>query len=204
MSDKRSELNLHVAKSLIQFIVVLFFGALVADFYKRVERQRTENDRLAHFREDIRKRLGEAYQQAKKCRSKLRASGITTQHCDSMAAMEQLGIDAYRCQCELLNEVQLDLEKLWHEVDCFRCAFTHDKDIVNRIKIMSGFIRKVVDEYEANWCNLSSVCKEERTIPKLKMLAHLVGKSTEGWFREKFCDRYSEAIDFIRRDELRP
>ena len=201
-SPNQDELNLQLAKSLIQFIVILFLGALVADFFKRIDRQRGEEEHLALFREDVRKRLGDCYQHAKKIRSQLRAAGITPQHCDSTTPMVQSAIEAYRCQSEQLNEVQLDLEKLWSEVDCYRCAFTHDEEIVRRIRVMSGFLRKVVDEYEENWRNLASR-PSDGPPPQLQNLGHLVGTSTKGWFREKYCDRYSEAVDFIRRDDLR-
>jgi hypothetical protein len=64
---------------------------------------------------------------------------------------------------------------------------------------MSGFLRRLIDEYETNWCVL--VKREEALqAPQFKYLQHLVGSSTEGWFKEKFCDRYSEAVELIRLD----
>ncbi len=41
-SARKTDLNADLARSLIQFNVVLLFGAMVADFYKRSERQREE------------------------------------------------------------------------------------------------------------------------------------------------------------------
>ena len=202
ISEKKSDIQLHLAKSLIQFLVILLLGAFVADVVKRIDKQRRDDEQLATFRNDIRKRLDDCYQLAKKCRSQLRGAGITPEGCDCPANMSEDCQTAYREQMEQINEVQLDLEKIWHEIDSFRHAFSEADNIIRRVQLMSGFLRKLVNEYEANWCLLGSPADAIKA-PKFKQLPHMVGPSTEGWFKEKFCDRYSEAVDFIRRDSLR-
>jgi hypothetical protein len=199
--DKRA-LNAQLATTLIQFVVILFFGALVADYFKRIETQRKDDEALAMFRDEIRERLDECYQQVKQCRSRMRSAGVAQElcHCNERVTPECL--EAYRSQMERLNELQLDLEKVWHEVECFSTAFQEAKAIINRIKIMSGFLRRLLTEYEEHWSSLRGGSEESSERP-LESLKHFVGPSTEGWFRSKFCDRYSEAVDLIRRDTLK-
>jgi hypothetical protein len=103
---------------------------------------------------------------------------------------------------EALNEVQLDLEKIWHEVDSHRSAFSDPDGVIRRVRVMSGFLRRILDEYESQWPRLSGQ-QGSISLPPLKQLAHFVGPSTKGWFKDKFCDRYSEAVEILRRDILR-
>jgi hypothetical protein len=111
-------------------------------------------------------------------------------------------IEAYSCRMEVLNEVQLDLEKLWQEMDCFRCAFSSPDRLLKRVKIMSGYLRRLIDEYEENLPILKN-SRDELSLSELKALRQFVGSTKEGKFRQQYCERYSEAVRLIREDSLR-
>jgi hypothetical protein len=65
VSGSKADIQKHLANTLIQFIVVLVFGAFVADWFKEREKSRRDHELLAVFRDEIRKRLGDCYQSAK-------------------------------------------------------------------------------------------------------------------------------------------
>jgi hypothetical protein len=201
-SDAKADLQKQLANTLIQFVVVLVFGAFVADWFKEREKNRRDQEQLAVFRDETRKRLGDCYQAAKRARCILRGAGFIPELCDGQRPVPECCLQPYRAQMEAVNEIQLDLEKIRQEIDSHRAAFSDPEGIIRRIQIMSGFLRKIVNEYEAQWPCLSGQ-QGSISLPPLKQLAHFVGTSTKGWFKEKFCDRYSEAVEIIRKDTLR-
>lgn len=222
-SANRPEIEAEAAKGLIQLFVVLLLGATInealkarerrtleaekeqdrqrQDAEKEHERQRKEEERLAVFREGIRRRLSESYQGVKRCRSMLRANGFTPEIIVPGIELGEGDIwKAYRCQLEAINEVQLDLEKLWHELDCFRFAFTRAQDVIRKIKLMSGYLRRLIDEYEVNCAastrkNVAFVHSE---------ISEFVASTKDSSFKRRFCDVYTEAVNLISEDLLSP
>jgi hypothetical protein len=204
-SPNRAEIRLELAKSLAYLLVVLLLGATVTEAIKERDRQRRESEALAVFRNDIRKRLTEAYQAVKRCRCLLRVAGVTTEGLISYGQMNAEALTTYKCQLEEINEIQLDLEKLWQELECFRQAFSSSHAIILRVKVMSGYLRRLIDEYENN-CTAFYQETNSQGLPKpsFSQLEQLVHSTKGSKFREKFCDRYSEVVELIRRDLLKP
>jgi hypothetical protein len=222
-STNRAGIESEVAKGLIQLFVVLLLGATVNEalkarerrtqeiekerdrqrqnLEKENERQQKQAERLAVFRETIRRRLSDSYQAVKRSRGIIRTAGITP---ETLSLGIKIGatpvMTAYRCQLEALNETQLDLEKLWHELDCFRGTFTRAPDLIRRIKLMSGYLRRLVDEYEAN----CSVSLREDGVFLYSELGGLVASTKDSKFKNRFCDVYSEAVNLISEDLLSP
>ncbi len=222
-STDHAAIEAEVAKGLIQLFVVLLLGATINEalkarerrtlevekererqrqnLEKEHERQQKEAERLAVFREGIRRQLSESYQAVKKSRSMMRAGGLTP---EAIAFGIEVGEAStwtvYRCQLEVINEIQLDLEKLWYELDCFRFTFTRAQDLIRRIKLMSGYLRRLLDEYETN---CSAPTKQD--VPFLySELTELVASTKDSKFKRRFCDVYSEAVHLIREDLLSP
>jgi hypothetical protein len=200
--DDKAKVKIEVIKALLSLPIVLVLGSIVSQLFKYVDQRREDSNSLAIFREDLRKRLGEAYAKAKECRRLLRMAGFTEEIFGKPVPKSQQLIEAYSCRMEVLNEVQLDLEKLWQEMDCFRCAFSSPDGLIKRVKVMSGYLRRLIDEYEKNLPVLKNG-NDELSLSNLEALRQFVGSTKEGKFREQYCERYSEAVRFIRQDTLR-
>lgn len=199
---ENTEIKTQLAKSLIQLLVILITGTLISQFVKEVDRKRRNSETLAVFRNEIRKRIDNCYQSVKSYRSKLRGSGITPELCRMPDQMSTGNIESYRCQMESINEVQLDLEKIWHEVNSFSGVFSEPDQILKRVKVMSLYFRKLVDEYECNYCYLIAE-RDSISPPSFKKLENLVSTTKEGEFKKRFCDRYSEVVGLILTDAIR-
>jgi hypothetical protein len=200
--DDQARIKIEVIKTLLSLPIILILGGIVSELFKYIDRQREDSKSLAIFREDIRKRLGEAYAGAKRCRRLLRVAGFTEEFFKDPITLTKEHMDAYSNQLEVINEIQLDLEKLWQEVDCFSCAFSSPNALIKRVKVMSGYLRRLIDEYERNWTILQET-RTELPLSNLTALRQLTGPTNVGKFREQYCDRYSEAVRIIRQDLLR-
>jgi hypothetical protein len=75
--DDKAKVKIEVIKALLSLPIVLVLGGIVSQLFKYVDQRRDDSNSLAVFREDIRKRLSEAYAKAKECRRLLRMAGIT-------------------------------------------------------------------------------------------------------------------------------
>src|ERR1044072_811934 len=167
--DDKAKVKIEVIRALLSLPIVLILGGIVSQLFKYVDQRREDSNSLAVFREDLRKRLGEAYARAKECRRLLRMAGFTEEVFVKPIRKAPNLIEAYSCRMEVLNEVQLDLEKLWQEMDCFRCAFSSPDRLLKRVKIMSGYLRRLIDEYEENLPILKN-SRDELSLSELKAL----------------------------------
>lgn len=199
----QAQIRIEIIKALISLPIILILGGIISQIFKFVDERRDDAKALAEFREEMRKRLGEAYAGAKRCRRLLRVAGFTEELFDKPRPMSKELLDAYSNQLELINEIQLDLEKLWQEMDCFRCAFSSSDPLLRRVKLMSGYLRGLVDEYEKHWASLTINHGEHLSTCSLKALQQFTGPTNKGLFKDKYCDRYSEAVKLIRQDLLR-
>ncbi len=132
----------------------------------------------------------------------LRVGGVTPERLAvGLGVKDSAAIEAYRRELEAINEVQLDFEKIWHEVECFKETFSSAEYLIRKLKMMSGYLRRLLDEYDEN-CNLLFTA-EGSSLQHTK-LSGLVASTKDSEFREKFCDRYSEVTELISKDILRP
>ncbi|HTG34033.1 MAG TPA: hypothetical protein VLB76_13975 [Thermoanaerobaculia bacterium] len=132
----------------------------------------------------------------------LRVGGVTPERlAGGLGLKDSDAIKTYRRELEAINEAQLDLEKIWHELECFRYIFSSPIDLIRKMKMMSGYLRRILDEYEEN-CDLLFTI--EGSCLQHSKLSGLVASTKDSEFKEKFCDRYSEAAELISKDILRP
>lgn len=75
--DDKAKVKTEVIRALLSLPIVLILGGIVSQLFKHVDQRREDSNSLAVFRDDLRKRLGEAYAKAKECRRLLRMAGFT-------------------------------------------------------------------------------------------------------------------------------
>jgi hypothetical protein len=66
---------------------------------------------------------------------------------------------------------------------------------------MSSYLRQLLDEYEKN-CTL--IFEVEETCLLHAKISGLVASTKSSDFKVNFCDRYSEVVELINKDVLRP
>jgi hypothetical protein len=132
--DARDKLAIEVAKSSLQFVIIVIGGAIVstllksfeqareaslrsveqdrAESLKSVEKAREDAQTRSRLRTEFLDRLGEAYRSVKRARRALRAAGLTNKFGDTASELTEDQIAVYFKEMETLNDVQLSLEGL--------------------------------------------------------------------------------------------
>jgi hypothetical protein len=166
-----SQLAFEIAKSLLQIIVVVVLGTLVAllvadynrhqsdlETVRSEKRERQEKDRddrlrreaeLDEFRKKVFERLNCAYVATKRARRLLRATAFSPPYYGAFDPKAKVQKDQYDRHLQVLNDTQLDLEVLRRDVEANSLAFTDHQGLIAALKTMDkNCLDELITEYE--------------------------------------------------------
>jgi hypothetical protein len=165
--DKRPDVAVEAAKGGIQLGVIGLLTTVITQSVKRfndkrdarvkredaarekrekqADAEREEQRRLNEYRLTVFRDAIDAYNQIKTVRRALRAAGLSRPSSSSLAPWQ---IDEFNAQMRALNEAELSLEKIGHEVEARSDLFPNvDKESVALTKSQE-YIRKVLNAWE--------------------------------------------------------
>jgi hypothetical protein len=143
-----------LAKSLIQLGSITIIGGFLGIIIKymldeetrRREITRQELMRRSNLYNDFIRRTGSAYRDAKSCRRKLRAAGLSSKDSPAPEIFSENQWEAYCAEMQKLNDVQLELEQLKIE------AGTHPDlrtaGVSGCIEKMEKYLGDLISEFE--------------------------------------------------------
>ena len=212
--DLQKKVLFELSKTLVCLPVVLVLGGLISEVFKKFEQRRQDalqrleinrqtNQELQLFRHGIRKQLNECYLSVKRCRRALRVAGLTDSRLNASEPLTETTAAAYREQLEVVNSLQLDLEKIRHEVGTFARSFSECAKLAHSIKRMSFYLLRLVKEYETNSLQRDGGDSALSEFSALRSFTGPTDVKGRGTFKSDFCDRYSRAVELIRCDLLR-
>ncbi len=202
MSDlDRAKIWLETTKTLLQIISALVVGVFVSSVTRAFLNARKVDRALHDYRLGFLNELQSAYQRVKRSRRVLRATGLTTKFGAQPITMSPIQVTTYGEQMDVLNEAQLELERLIVEVGNFPDAFSEHKQLTIAISSMESYIRSVLEEYEKRWPQLATV-PGNVNVTVLEGLNDLAGPYSGSRFRTDFADRYDDAIGYMREELL--
>jgi hypothetical protein len=165
--DKRSDVAFEAAKSGIQLGVVGLLTTAVAQAVKRfnderdarakreaeererrnlrADAQREEQARLNEYRLTVFRDAVNAYNQIKTVRRALRAAGLSPPSSGSLESWQRVEFDT---QMRALNDAELALEKIGHEVAARRDLFPNVDKEEDALTKSQEYIRKVLNAWE--------------------------------------------------------
>lgn len=193
-------LGLEIAKISIQLLfVVIIGGVLVQEYSRRRERKASIND----FRKSVLRRLFQAYADTKKARRLLRAR-CSIDADDNHIRSGEIPYATYEKHIQCINDVQLQLEILIHELEVFKKAFTVEANLREEVAALERYLRKVIREYE----DVSMKFSKSEHIPLARLerlveflLPSKVNKNSE--FRKEFIPHFRSAVELIRTESLK-
>jgi len=144
----RGALYLELAKAILQLLVVIILGALVAWVIKSFDTNKKADKALHDFRMDFLNRLRSLDESVKKSRHVLRDFGLTNQFGQRGNVIIDRERDAYDLEINSLQLAQSGIERLIQDIETFRGAFSDSVTLENKLRIMLVFLRNLVDEHE--------------------------------------------------------
>ncbi len=191
----RSEMEVELAKLLLQIIVIVFIGGIVkllidnaskerqkADVQRELERMRA--NALNEFQKRLHDQLVQIFSDTKKSRRLLRARRSAVDHDRQM---------------ELISDVQLDLETLAQEIKVAINIFSNEENLTSNIEAMAKYLNQLIDEYEHKFPKLSN---KSLSMSDLKWLNDFIGRYRKSEFRKQFVHTYRLALRSLQHDLL--
>lgn len=197
----QAKILIEVGKSLLQLSLIVILGGVVSELLKSFDRRRQQDKALHGFREELLKALRLTYQNVKRSRRALRVIGLTTKYGTVPITMSVGQKDAYKKEMELLNEQQLRCEALLVEIGNFPEAFSSGILLQQNLQKMTGYLRNIQDEYEAQWTRLDKDISNTK-FESFSRLSDFTGKYQDSNFKDEFADTYDKAIGLLRQDLL--
>jgi hypothetical protein len=199
---KRQQLALEMAKLSTQALLVVFgAGVLVQEFNRRRERKAAQNA----FRKAIYTRLVRAYTNTKKSRRILRARCCQLKTY-ATSNVEQRGVrrSAYKAQLVSVNDTQLELEILLHEVRTFSSHFKDHEPLEKGIADMEKYLSAIISEYEkASDIDAVDGCLPLSELPELEDFLKPASEQTGPTeFRKHFGEPFRAATTVLQLERL--
>jgi len=203
--------EMEVAKSALQVLVVTVIGGLVSlgslEYQRRRQQEDKERDLLRidlEYREDLLKstltRAMKGYTDVKVARRKFRALGRETRGDPGKVYVVAAEYDAHM---EAINRAQIDFENLVRDVETSEHAFRRPADLVRSLKTIEDYLGDVIEEYEEQRPTFTerSAGTELSTLTSLK---EFVGPSRGSKFVTRVWGPFHSVQRLLREDLLRP
>ncbi|MEL6556589.1 MAG: hypothetical protein AAFQ94_00300 [Bacteroidota bacterium] len=139
--------KLEVLKYLLQLIVVIIIGGIIASLFKLQEYDRNVTQLKGKVYESYISRIGGLYRQVKGARRILRSNGLSSINRDPHFKFSEHEYAIYSEQMKLLNEVQLQLEGLMIESQHLPIIKGYQIDF--DLHLMEDYLRRIHAEFEA-------------------------------------------------------
>jgi len=206
----KDSISFEIVKSLLQILTVLILGQVISLVVTQLNLNRQRAEASTDFQREILRRLISAYVSVKKYRRLLRAKGLVPPYIGEIQENTVVRLDAYDSQMQLINETELEIETIRHEVECSPTTFSDSKLLVGNLKRMEDYLRDLVQLYERK---LSAFSGEPPSLPiaDLNLLPEssfalsdfVVGKGKKGGFILDFSESYYKVSKSIREDILK-
>jgi hypothetical protein len=214
-ASKAENVRLEIVKSALQMLSVIVLGQVIASTVKEREyfRQRTEaRDAILV---DWLKRLIGIYTQVKKHRRLVRARGINPPYRgEAIDPLAEVAKRAYGRHMVALNDIEIELEGLWHEVSAVRHnVLGNDTELVSSLESMKDYLRGLLRQFEEQWnlfpatevMELSTLDQNYRS--KGRCLGDFLGPTSlsrdqHSEFHQQFIKRFRVAAFIIRKRML--
>lgn len=222
---QKDHAEFEIFKSLLQIITVLILGQVVsliiaqfnyerqkADTETALERQKTEAK--IEFQKDVLRRLIRNYTAIKKHRRLLRAKALTPPYDGEFKDETLVKFDAYDEQMQLINDVELEFENIWQELEFSTDLFSNSKSLATHIETMKDYLRNLLHLYEQKRGTFDEVKKtlplsdlkyaiKETKPPENFEFRDFVGDTKGSIFKRQFITPYRDASKAIRGDILK-
>lgn len=185
--DNQSDVAVDVAKAGIQLGVIGLLTTAVTQSLKRFNDQRDERmkqadmereqrekqanadreeeRRLNDYRLTVFRNFIDAYNRIKTVRRTLRATGLSAPLSGSLKSWQ---LDEFNAQMRALNEAELSLEKIEHEVVAREDLFPHAKNETPALLESQKYLRKVLNAWEKR-----ALCGTNLDVDKTKSIVRL-------------------------------
>src|SRR5438552_5793005 len=113
----KDSIEFEIVKSLLQILTVLVLGQVVSLVIAQFNYNRQKTEARTEFQKDVLRRLIRNYTAIKKHRRLLRAKAVTPPYDGKFQENTLVQFDAYDEQMQLINEVELEFENIWQEIE---------------------------------------------------------------------------------------
>ena len=214
--DKQSDVAADAAKAGIQLGVIGLLTTAVTQALKRFNDQRDERAKRAEVEREQRERQASAereearrlndyrltvfrnfidvYNRVKTVRRALRAAGLSA---PLTGTLEPWQLDEFNVQMRALNEAELSLEKIEHEVAARKDLFPHAQEEIPALIASQIYLRKVLNAWEKR-----ALCSPKLDVNRTKSVVRLedfVAKRKDRNVTD-FWPYFSKFEDAIRAD----
>ncbi|PYS99786.1 MAG: hypothetical protein DMF63_09820 [Acidobacteria bacterium] len=210
----KDSIEFEIVKSLLQILTVLVLGQVVSLVIAQFNYNRQKTEARTEFQKDVLRRLIRNYTAIKKHRRLLRAKAVTPPYDGKFQENTLVQFDAYDEQMQLINEVELEFENIWQEIESSPDLFSNSKSLAEYIERMKDYLRDLLHLYEQKrgtfsgdprallLSDLKCVISEIET-PSTFAFSDLVGDTKGSIFKKDFIKPYREASKAIREDILK-
>lgn len=205
----KDTIEFEIVKSLLQILAVLVLGQVVSLVVAMFNIDRQKAEARTEFQRDILHRLIRTYIAVKKHRRLLRAKGLTPPYTGEIQKDTVVRFDAYDEQMQLINEIELEIEAIRHEVESSPTTFSDSQSLARNLQQMEDYLRKLIKLYEQkhsafNGEPLKLQLAKINLLPKSDFeLSDFVGKAGGSKFVSEFAKSYYNSSKAIREDILK-
>ncbi len=212
------QLGLELVKSLVQVATVLVLGQVFAVIVKDREQERDLASRalaadqerqiaLTALRTELLVKLSKAVVRVKGSRRQLRAEVLTLAWDDGLNEKAEIRGETYNKYMQAINDVELELESLWHQLDAANTESSERVTLVNHVKAMKDYLRELLYQYEqlmpefTNGVQTLSVSRF-RDEPQYGTLLDLLDPTEGTGFKRRFVQPFRGAARALRTSLL--
>lgn len=179
-------------KLLIQFFLVGILGVVISLLVQKYNLRRDKELLINDLRKTVLKNLIRAYSDTKRTRRIFMASRLSG---------DLVAHKIYDEQLKSLNEIQLSLEILIHEIRNSQVYFGNNPEetVISKITSMEKHLSEIIDEYKDSLKKVKAV-PEFIELNDFPVIKSWVGKENEAkFFTKNFVISYRQAVEEIRR-----
>ncbi|HEX5717352.1 MAG TPA: hypothetical protein VF179_14425 [Thermoanaerobaculia bacterium] len=197
-NKQAQELGKELGKLTGQVTLVAVLGGIIVQEYNR---RRERSEAVNEFRKTVLRNLIHAYAGAKKSRRLLRARCRLRNQLQGDDIRIEIPRLVYEEQMGSVNEIQLELEMLVHELNTFSDAFSTRNLIRGSVHKMQKYLGTIITEYEKSLRET----EDSECIPldKLVQLSDFVDVRKDSYFRRNFTGSFYSALSLIQKERLR-
>jgi hypothetical protein len=201
VSTKLPDLWLEVGKTGLGIVSIAVVGGLVSWVFRRIDSDREEARRLNDYRQEILRDFLASYRGIKNVRRHLRVAGLTDKYQAPPTTLTKEQMSIYTAQMELLNEAQLELERIKLEVESSGGVLSGSQPIRAALKDCEHYVGDLVTEWEKVGPTLLD---GEKPLPfsSLEKARDFTGRASDTMFRPHVSNQVGIVVESILVDLL--
>jgi len=204
----RKMLGLELVKTLMQVTTVLVLGQVVSVIVKEHEAQKERIAALTTLRLDLLTQLSRVYVGIKRYRRLLRAHAVTPAFDGVVDANIRVRQQPYDENMRAINETELELEALWHQLQALPASVTERETVNDGVESMKDYLRELLEQYEDTIPNFSlpadTMALQAFVVPGNQKgnLPDYIGPTKDSLFRQAFIQAFRSSTQAIRTQML--